>query len=65
MYFGGILGLWATPIMSMTHLVFAIGLTAYFVVGAKIEEKDLIEEIGQPYQQYRREAGMFLPKLFK
>jgi protein-S-isoprenylcysteine O-methyltransferase Ste14 len=37
----------------------------YIFIGLWFEEKDLIEEIGQPYQRYRREAGMFLPKLFK
>jgi protein-S-isoprenylcysteine O-methyltransferase Ste14 len=61
LYFGGILGLWATPIMTMTHLVFAILLTAYFIIGAMFEEKDLVEEFGEQYQSYKKRTPMLIP----
>lgn len=61
LYFGGILGLWATPQMTVTHLVFAIGLTAYFVVGTLFEEIDLIRDFGDRYRAYRSKTPMLLP----
>jgi protein-S-isoprenylcysteine O-methyltransferase Ste14 len=62
---GVLIGVWFIPTMTATHLILSIGFTVYIFIGLWFEEKDLIEEIGQPYQRYRREAGMFLPKLFK
>jgi protein-S-isoprenylcysteine O-methyltransferase Ste14 len=61
LYFGGILGLWATPRMTGTHLAFAIGLTAYFVVGTLFEEKDLKREFGDLYRRYQAKTPMLLP----
>lgn len=61
LYFGGILGLWATPRMTVTHLVFAIGLTAYFVVGTLFEEQDLKRQFGDLYKDYKARTPMLLP----
>jgi methanethiol S-methyltransferase len=65
LYFGIILGLWATPIMTMTHLVFAIFLTAYTIIGAMFEEKDLMKEFGEQYQAYKKKTPMLIPFLRK
>jgi protein-S-isoprenylcysteine O-methyltransferase Ste14 len=62
---GVLIGVWATPVMTMTQLGLSVGFTAYIFIGLWFEEKDLIADIGEPYEQYRRETGMFLPKLFK
>ncbi|MBO3700264.1 isoprenylcysteine carboxylmethyltransferase family protein [Roseivirga sp. E12] len=61
LYAGGILGVWATPYMTVTHLVFAVGITAYFVIGAKIEEKDLINDFGDDYLGYKASTPMLVP----
>lgn len=61
LYFGGILGLWATPNMTVTHLVFAIGLTAYFVIGTLFEEHDLKKEFGKIYRDYQSKTPMLIP----
>lgn len=61
LYFGGILGLWATPRMTWTHLAFAAGLTAYFIVGTLFEEIDLVREFGDRYRAYRSRTPMLLP----
>lgn len=63
LYFGGILGLWATPVMSATHLCFAILLSAYFFIGAMIEERDLMREFGDKYGNYRKSTSMMIPFL--
>lgn len=60
-YFGGIVGLWATPTMTVTHFVFAVLLTAYFIIGALLEERDLMREFGDQYQVYRKQTPMLLP----
>ena len=60
-YFGGMLGLWATPVMTVTHLVFAIGLSAYFIIGTLFEEKDLMKEFGNIYTQYAATTPKYIP----
>jgi protein-S-isoprenylcysteine O-methyltransferase Ste14 len=61
LYFGGILGLWATPRMTVTHLVFALLLTAYFIVGTVFEEVDLKKEFGDRYRAYQARTPMLIP----
>ncbi|TBN06344.1 isoprenylcysteine carboxylmethyltransferase family protein [Hyunsoonleella flava] len=61
LYFGGILGLWATPNMTATHFVFAIGLTAYFIIGTLFEERDLKKEFGKTYVDYQSKTRMLIP----
>ena len=63
LYLGGIIGLWATPVMSATHLCFAILLTGYFVVGTLFEEKDLIRDFGDTYREYSQSTAMLIPFL--
>ena len=64
-YFGGMLGLWATPIMTATHLVFAIGLSTYFIIGTLFEEKDLRQEFGDLYKNYASTTPKYIPFLKK
>ncbi len=61
LYFGGIVGLWATPNMSVTHLIFALALSMYFIIGTLFEEKDMEKEFGSQYNQYRKQTPMFVP----
>jgi methanethiol S-methyltransferase len=61
LYFGGILGLCATPVMTISHLVFVIFLTAYTIIGAMFEEKDLMKEFGEQYQAYKKKTPMLIP----
>ena len=61
LYLGGIMGIWFTPTMTVTHLVFAILLTAYFFIGALYEEKDLKAEFGAKYKAYMKQTPMMFP----
>lgn len=62
---GVLIGVWATPSMSLTQVGLSIGFTAYIVVGLWFEERDLITEHGDSYQSYRQRTGAVLPKLGK
>jgi protein-S-isoprenylcysteine O-methyltransferase Ste14 len=59
---GVLIGVWATPSMSATQFVLSIGFTIYIFVGLWFEERDLINEHGDDYLEYRREAGKLFPK---
>lgn len=60
-YFGMLLAVWATPTMTVGHLLFAIGATGYILIGATLEEMDLVERFGESYRKYRREVSMLVP----
>jgi protein-S-isoprenylcysteine O-methyltransferase Ste14 len=61
LYFGWLLMFWATPVMTIAHLVFAIATTAYIFVAIALEEKDLVREHGKKYINYRRSVPMLFP----
>jgi methanethiol S-methyltransferase len=62
---GVLIGVWATPSMSMTQIPLSVGFTAYILVGLWFEERDLVQEHGSSYLNYRKEAGAVFPILGK
>ncbi|MCA9756245.1 MAG: isoprenylcysteine carboxylmethyltransferase family protein [Candidatus Eisenbacteria bacterium] len=60
LYLGFLLGMWATPTMTLAHLVFAAMSTAYMLVAIQLEERDL-EAAHPEYRNYKKQVPMLVP----
>lgn len=59
---GFIIAFWATPVMTVGHLLFAIATTAYILIAIQLEERDLVKYLGEQYKEYRRTTPMLIPR---
>lgn len=60
-YVGWIIAVWATPAMTVGHLVFAAGMTTYILAAIPLEERDLVASIGDDYRDYRERVPALVP----
>jgi protein-S-isoprenylcysteine O-methyltransferase Ste14 len=63
LYLGWALAFWATPTMTVGHMLFAGAMTVYMIVAAVIEERDLVSYFGARYEAYRQSVPMFVPRV--
>lgn len=58
---GWLMIFWATPNMTVGHLLMALWCSVYIFVVTPLEEADLTKELGEPYIAYRKQVRTFLP----
>ena len=63
LYVGWFFAFWATPTMTVAHLVFALLTTAYILIAIQLEERDLLAAHAA-YGEYRRQVPMLVPRFF-
>lgn len=61
LYSLNLVAIWVYPDVTADRLVFNVLWTAWIVIGAVLEERDLIKEFGEKYLNYRREVPMLIP----
>jgi len=60
-YFGFTVAFWATPIMTVAHLIFAVATLGYVIIGIFLEERDLVATFGDDYKEYKSRVSMLIP----
>jgi protein-S-isoprenylcysteine O-methyltransferase Ste14 len=63
LYSGFFIAFWATPVMTMGHLLLAVGMSIYMLIAIRYEERDLIDIFGEAYVGYRKRVGMLIPRV--
>jgi methanethiol S-methyltransferase len=63
LYVAFTLAFWATPTMTMGHVLFAGTMTLYMALAARIEERELVQHFGETYRTYQQRVPMFVPAL--
>ncbi len=47
--------------MTAGHLLFAVAVTTYSLIGTILEEKELVRAFGATYRRYQKRVPMFFP----
>jgi protein-S-isoprenylcysteine O-methyltransferase Ste14 len=63
MYLAMLAAFWVGPVMSFGRLEFVALSTAYLLVGLRLEERNLRQELGPEYDLYRANVRMLVPRL--
>lgn len=58
---GFLLAFWSAPTMTHGRLLFCLLTTGYILLGITLEERDLLQILGDSYRRYRAETPMLIP----
>jgi len=61
LYLGFLVAFWAAPTMTVGHLVFSLAMLGYVLIGIRHEERDLVQQFGERYLEYRRRVRALIP----
>jgi len=62
LYFLTLVFFWSYPVITSDRLLFNIIWTAWVVAGARLEERELVEDFGDDYRDYQSKVPMLLPR---
>jgi protein-S-isoprenylcysteine O-methyltransferase Ste14 len=60
-FFGFTVAFWVTPSMTVGHLILAVGLTLYIMIGIFLLETNLKQLYGRPYEDYVAIRSKLIP----
>lgn len=60
-FFGFIVAFWAAPTMTVGHLMLALGLTVYIMIGIFLLERNFKELYGRAYERYVATRSKLIP----
>ncbi len=63
MYLAMLAAFWVGPVMTFGRLEFAVLCTTYLLVGLRLEERNLRQELGPRYDLYCANVPMLIPRL--
>lgn len=63
LYLLSIVMIWSCPDLTTDRLLFDLLWTGWIVIGAFLEERDLVDEFGNSYREYQRRVPMLVPGL--
>ena len=61
LYLGFMIAFWATPVMTLDHLFFAVMTTGYMLIAIQFEEMDMKTFHPDHYENYKKKVPMLLP----
>lgn len=61
LYLAMLLAIWSSPDLSSDRLLFNLLTTIWIILGTILEERDMVSDVGKPYQQYQRQVPMMIP----
>jgi len=62
LYTGLLVFIWLSPIMTSSTLALFLGFTLYILIGSRYEERGLIADFGESYEQYRLKVPALFPR---
>ncbi len=61
LYTAGLLFLWLSPQVTVNSFTLNIAATIYILIGAYFEERKLLREFGEAYEEYKSKTPMLIP----
>jgi protein-S-isoprenylcysteine O-methyltransferase Ste14 len=58
---GLLVAFWASPTMTVGHVLFSLSMTGYVLVALRLEESELVAAFGDAYRGYQAGVPMILP----
>jgi protein-S-isoprenylcysteine O-methyltransferase Ste14 len=61
LYLFSLMLIWSSPDVTTDRLLFNALFTVWIFAGSRLEERDLVAELGDAYRRYQREVPMLIP----